>query len=56
MKTYKSPVYNVQAIPLEKIQANAYNPNHVAKPEMKLLYKTMEYKVLITALFSYFEI
>lgn len=41
MKTYKSPVYNVQAIPLEKIQANAYNPNSVAPPEMKLLYKSI---------------
>lgn len=33
----KSPVYNVQAIPLEKIRANSYNPNAVAAPEMKLL-------------------
>lgn len=33
----KSPVYNVKAIPLEKIRANAYNPNAVAPPEMKLL-------------------
>lgn len=32
-----SPVYKVQAVPLEKIQANAYNPNSVAPPEMKLL-------------------
>jgi ParB-like chromosome segregation protein Spo0J len=33
----KSPVYNVKAVPLEKIRANAYNPNSVASPEMKLL-------------------
>lgn len=33
----KSPVYNVQAVPLEKIRANSYNPNSVAPPEMKLL-------------------
>ena len=33
----KSPVYNVQAIPLDKIRANSYNPNSVAAPEMKLL-------------------
>ena len=39
MQNYKSPVYNVKAVPIEKIQANAYNPNHVAVPEMKLLYK-----------------
>lgn len=33
----RSPVYNVQAVPLAKIRANAYNPNAVAPPEMKLL-------------------
>lgn len=33
----KSPVYNVQAVPIEKIRANSYNPNAVAPPEMKLL-------------------
>lgn len=33
----KSPVYNVIAVPIEKIQANSYNPNSVAPPEMKLL-------------------
>src|SRR5205814_2624080 len=32
-----SPVYNVIAVPLEKIRANSYNPNAVAPPEMKLL-------------------
>ena len=32
-----SPVYNIRAIPVEKIRANAYNPNVVAPPEMKLL-------------------
>lgn len=38
----KSPVYNVKAIPIEKIQANSYNPNHVAPPEMKLLYQSIK--------------
>jgi ParB-like chromosome segregation protein Spo0J len=33
----KSPVYNVVAVPLEKIRANSYNPNAVAPPEMALL-------------------
>lgn len=28
----KSPVYNIKAIPIEDIQANSYNPNHVAPP------------------------
>lgn len=32
-----SPVYNVKAVPVGKIRANAYNPNSVAPPEMALL-------------------
>lgn len=39
---YKSPVYNVIAVPIEKIQANSYNPNAVAPPEMKLLYQSIK--------------
>lgn len=38
----KSPVYNVQSIQIEKIQANSYNPNSVAPPEMKLLYQSIK--------------
>ncbi len=38
----KSPVYNVLAVPIEKIQANSYNPNSVANPEMKLLYQSIK--------------
>jgi ParB-like chromosome segregation protein Spo0J len=34
---FKSPVYNVRSIPIEKIRANSYNPNSVAPPEMELL-------------------
>lgn len=33
----KSPVYNVIAVPIDEIQANSYNPNSVATPEMELL-------------------
>lgn len=40
--TFKSPVYNVIAIPLDKIEANDYNPNHVAKREMDLLYQSIK--------------
>jgi ParB-like chromosome segregation protein Spo0J len=32
-----SPVYHVRRVPVEKVHANSYNPNHVAPPEMKLL-------------------
>ena len=41
-KSFKSPAYNVRPVPIEKIQANTYNPNHVAPPEMKLLYKSIK--------------
>ena len=37
MDKYKSPVYNIIAVPIEKVVANEYNPNIVAPPEMKLL-------------------
>lgn len=37
-----SPVYSVTPVPIEKIRANAYNPNAVAPPEMKLLQKSIE--------------
>lgn len=39
--SYTSPVYNIKRVPIDKIQANSYNPNHVAPPEMKLLYKSI---------------
>lgn len=32
-----SPVYNVKAVPIERVMSNAYNPNKVAPPEMELL-------------------
>ncbi|MCB0446342.1 MAG: ParB-like nuclease domain-containing protein [Gelidibacter sp.] len=38
----KSPVYNVKAVSIDKIQANSYNPNAVAPPEMKLLYQSIK--------------
>jgi ParB-like chromosome segregation protein Spo0J len=39
---FKSPVYNVIPVPLNKVKANDYNPNHVAKREMDLLYKSIK--------------
>lgn len=41
MKDYKSPVYKVIAVPVEKVESNNYNPNMVALPEMKLLEKSI---------------
>lgn len=37
MPEWRSPVYNVLAVPIEKVKANDYNPNAVAPPEMELL-------------------
>ena len=37
MENYQSPVYNVLRVHVDKIQANDYNPNSVAPPEMELL-------------------
>ncbi len=39
---YKSPVYNIISVPVEKIKPNTYNPNMVAPPEMKLLYESIK--------------
>lgn len=41
MTNFTSPVYAVRAVPVEKVRANAYNPNSVAPPEMKLLEKSI---------------
>ena len=29
---FESPVYHVHRVPVEKVRANSYNPNHVAAP------------------------
>lgn len=39
---FKSPVYNVISVPINKIKPNTYNPNAVAPPEMKLLYESIK--------------
>lgn len=39
---YESPVYNIKRVPIDKVHANAYNPNSVATPEMKLLYDSIK--------------
>lgn len=39
---FRSPVYGVIAVPIEKIVPNTYNPNAVAPPEMKLLYDSIK--------------
>lgn len=39
---YKSPVYNMISVPINKIKPNTYNPNTVAPPEMRLLYESIK--------------
>jgi len=39
---FKSPVYNIIAVPIERIRANEYNPNAVAPPELELLYRSIK--------------
>lgn len=38
----KHPVNNVQWVPADLVQANDYNPNTVARPEMDLLRRSIE--------------
>ncbi len=39
---FRSPVYGVVAVPIEKIEPNTYNPNAVAPPELRLLYDSIK--------------
>ena len=41
MEQEKSPVYGIRAVPVEQVEANTYNPNTVAPPEMALLYDSI---------------
>lgn len=43
MKMRKQAVDNVMRVPIEKVYANDYNPNAVAKQEMKLLYISIKH-------------
>lgn len=38
----KNPIYDIRAVPVEKIHPNDYTPNAVAPPEMKLLYDSIK--------------
>lgn len=41
-KEFKSPAYNVIAVPVDQIDANSYNPNKMALPEDRLLYESIK--------------
>lgn len=40
-KIFISPAYNIKRISIDKIKANAYNPNKVAPPEFQLLERSI---------------
>jgi ParB-like chromosome segregation protein Spo0J len=42
MSISRNPVANVQWVPIEKVTANNYNPNAVARNEMRLLYVSIK--------------
>lgn len=42
LSPFDEPIDTVVWIPVDKIQANTYNPNKVATPEMKLLYESIK--------------
>ncbi len=53
---YKSPVYGVIAVPIEKIEPNTYNPNTVAPPEFKLLYESIREDGYTMPIVCYYDI
>ena len=52
---YKSPAYNVIAVPVEKIIPNTYNPNAVAPPEMRLLYDSIKNDAYTMPIVCYYD-
>lgn len=55
MNSFKSPVYNVISVPLDNVEANNYNPNSVAPPEMKLLYESIKQDGYTMPVVVYFD-
>jgi ParB-like chromosome segregation protein Spo0J len=55
MKNFKSPVYNVIAVSIDMVEANDYNPNHVAKREMDLLYQSIKCDGYTMPIVCYFD-
>jgi len=53
--TFRSPVYNVIAVTLDRVQANDYNPNAVAPPEMELLEKSIWEDGYTQPIVTYFD-
>jgi len=50
-----NPVSNVIWVPIDKVTANDYNPNHVAKMEMKLLYISIKHDGYTQPVVAYYD-
>lgn len=56
MNNFISPVYNIKKVPIDKIQANDYNPNKVATKEMKLLYTSIKEDGYTMPIVCYYDV
>lgn len=54
MGTYSSPIYNVRPVPIEKIQANSYNPNIMSPTDLELLYISIKKDGYTNAIVCYY--
>lgn len=54
MGTYSSPIYNVRPVPIEKIQANSYNPNIMSPTDLELLYISVKKDGYTNAIVCYY--
>ena len=52
---FKSPVYNIIPVPIEKVEPNDYNPNVMAPPEIKLLYDSIREDGYTMPIVCYFD-
>lgn len=55
MKKIKMPILDVKMVPLNKVEANDYNPNKVAPPEMKLLKLSIEEDGYTQPIVTYYD-
>src|SRR5690554_4082322 len=54
-KKLEFPCMNPKLVPIDKVQANDYNPNKVANPEMKLLAHSIEEDGLTMPIVTYYD-
>ena len=55
MKEIEFPVLNVKMVDIDKVEANDYNPNKVATPELVLLRKSIEEDGYTQPIVTYYD-